>query len=269
MNRRNITIAVIAVLALGIGLVVYGILSSPRKSAAPQRNVVVAAMNIPANTKIVPAMVSTEQKPGDQVEPTALSDPADAVGMLASADIPQGAVLTPTRLARPAPQPQGLQVPVGMRAITIAVDNVKSVAGLLIPGDHVDVLASPIRGGASIPQAYAIVRDARVVAVGRDLGTPQAAPSSSPGAAAAPKATPAPPTTVTLAVTPQQADIIMAADLGGVVRLALRSAHEPARSLTAETIVYASEEKRQGSAGPPKPQGVVVVNGSQVTRVIP
>lgn len=267
MNRRNITIAVIGVLAIGIALVIYGILSTPRKSAAPPRNVVIAAMNIPANTRIVPAMVTTEQKPGDQVEPAALSDPADAVGMLASADIPQGAVLTPTRLARPAPQPQGLQVAVGMRAITIAVDNVKGVAGLLVPGDHVDVLAAPIRGGGIAPKAYAIVRDARVLAVGRNIGVPEAAPTGSPGAAAAaPKPTLPPNTWITLAVSPPQADTIMAADLDGVVRLALRSAHEPTRSVAAETIVF--EEKR-GPSGPPKPEGVVVVNGSTVTRVVP
>ncbi|HEY1976097.1 MAG TPA: Flp pilus assembly protein CpaB [Candidatus Baltobacteraceae bacterium] len=266
MNRRNITIAVVGVLAIGIALVIYGILATPRKSSSPPRNVVIASMNIPANSRIVPAMVTTEQKPTDQVEPTALSDPADAVGMLASADIPQGAVLTPLRLSRPAPQPQGLQVPVGQRAITIAVDPVKGIAGLLIPGDHVDVLASPVRGGAIAPNAYAIVRDARILAVGRNTGTPEAAPSASPGAAPAPKPSPANNTWITLAVSPPQADTIMAADLDGVVRLALRSPHEPARSLSAETIVY---ETKRGPSGPPKPQGVVVVNGSSVTRVVP
>lgn len=261
MNRRNITIAVIGVLAIGIALVIYGILATPRKSSSPPRNVVIASMNIPANTRIVPAMVTTEQKPTDQVEPTALSDPADAVGMLASADIPQGAVLTPLRLARPAPQPQGLQIPVGLRGITLNVDPVKGVAGLLIPGDHVDVLAAPSRGG--LPAAYAIVRDARIVATGRNTGVPEAQPSGSP----APGPKQAPPTyyNVTLAVTPQQADTIMAADLNGVVRLALRSSHEPARSLSPETIVYSVKR----APGPSRPQGVVVVNGSSVTRVIP
>lgn len=266
MNRRNITIAVVGVLAIGIALVIYGILATPRKSSSPPRNVVIASMNIPVNTRIVPAMVTTEQKPTDQVEPTALSDPADAVGMLASADIPQGAVLTPLRLSRPAPQQQGLQVPMGQRAITIAVDMVKGVAGLLIPGDHVDVLATPIRGSGVAPQAYAIVRDARILAVGRNIGTPEAAPSASPGGAPAPKPSPANNTWITLAVSPREADTVMAADLTGVVRLALRSAHEPARSEPAEAIVY-SVSKPAG--GPPKPQGVVVVNGSSVTRVIP
>jgi pilus assembly protein CpaB len=159
-----------------------------------------------------------------------------------------------------------LQVPLGQRAITIAVDMVRGVAGLLIPGDHVDVLAVPTKGGALSTSAYAIVRDARILAVGRNTGTPEAAPSASPGAAAAPKVPPANNTWITLAVSPGQADTIMAADLDGVVRLALRSAHEPARSLSAETIVY---ETKKAPSGPPKPQGVVVVNGSSVTRVIP
>src|SRR5581483_7231727 len=114
MNRRNITIAVVGVLAIGIALVIYGILATPRKNTAPPRNVVIAAMNIPANTRIVPAMVTTEQKPGDEVEPAALIDPGAAVGMLAAADIPQGTVLTPMRLAQPAPPQQGLQVAVGL-----------------------------------------------------------------------------------------------------------------------------------------------------------
>jgi pilus assembly protein CpaB len=267
MNRRNITIAVIAVLAIGIALVIYGILATPRKSSAPPRNVVIAAMNIPANSRIVPAMVTTEQKPSDQVEPTALADPTDAIGMLAASDIPQGAEITPTRLSRPAPQPQGLQVAVGLRAITIAVDPVKGVAGLLVPGDHVDILATPNRAGSGLAQeAYAIVRDARILAVGHNIGQPAPQPSGSPGAAA-PKPTEPPNTWITLAVTPSQADTVMAADLNGVVRLALRSSHEPARSLSAENIVYAVEKPGAGPSA--KPFTVQVVNGSESAQVQP
>jgi Flp pilus assembly protein CpaB len=127
-------------------------------------------------------------------------------------------------------------------------------------------LASPTNNNTNGPAAYAIVRDARVLAIGQNTGAPVVAPSGSP----APGPAPTVPvnTQVTLAVTPQQADIIMAADLNGTVRLALRSAHEPARSLGAETIVYESR-KPAAPAGPPKPEGVVVINGSSVTRVVP
>lgn len=262
MSRRNITIAVIAVFTLGVALVVYGVLSAPRKAAAPPRNVVVAAMNIPANARIVPSMVSAVQKPSDQVEPDALVDPADAVGMIATSDIALGATITPARLARPAPPPQGPQVAVGMRAITIPIDVIKGVGGLLQPGDHVDVLAAPPRG-AGEPEAYAIVRDARVLAVGTSLA-PAPAATGSPQ----PNATPVPPaTTATLLVTPGQADIILAADLNTTLRLALRSPHEPMRSLAAQTIIYPT------TAPPPQPnatpRGIPVVNGDTLTAVQP
>lgn len=267
MSRRNVTIAVIAVLALGVALVVYGILSQPRKSAAPPKNVVIAAMNIPANARVVPAMVTTEQKPSDQVDPSALVDPADAVGMLAVADIPQGAQITPARLARPAAAPQGLQVAVGMRAITIQADLIKGVAGLLQPGDHVDVLASPNRI-ITEPKTFAIVRDARVLAINQNIGVPQPAPAASGGGSPppGPPPTPAPFFTVTLAVTPAQADTIMAADLNGTIRLALRSSHEPARSMTAEAFVYPTPIPPKAQNTPP---GVQVVNGDQSAEVRP
>ncbi|MBV8333229.1 MAG: Flp pilus assembly protein CpaB [Candidatus Eremiobacteraeota bacterium] len=262
MNRRTITIAVVAVLAFGVALIVYGVLTAPRKSAAPPRNVVIASMNIPASARIVPSMVNTVQKPADQVEPDAFSDPSDAVGMIATSDIPLGAALSPARLARPSPPPQGPQVAVGMRAITIPIDVIKGVGGLLQPGDHVDVLASPPRG-ASQPVAFAIVRDAIVLAVGTNLApVPQA--SGSP----APNATPAPPaTTATLLVTPPQAATILSADLNSILRLALRSPHEPMRSLASQIIVYPTPLPAPLPTGTPR--GIPVVNGDAVISVQP
>jgi pilus assembly protein CpaB len=264
MNRRNIVIAVVAIGALAVGLIVYGVLLTPHKAAVPPRNVVVAAMNIPAHAHVVAEMVTTEQKPSDQVEPDALADPADAIGMVATSDIPQGAEITPTRLAHPAPPPQGLQVAVGLRAITIPIDNVKGIAGLLQPGDHVDVLASPPRTSGAA-RAFAIVRDARVLAVGQQL-----VPSPSPIGVSTPQPsqTPPPPAvTATLLVTPQQANIILASDLNSTLRLALRSPHEPSRSLAAETIEYATAAPP--APPPPTPRGLQVVTGDTVTSVQP
>ncbi len=263
MNRRNITIAVICVLALGVALVVYGVLTAPHKEAAPPRSVVVAAMTIPAHAHIVGAMVSTAQKPADQVEPGALADPADVIGMVATSEIPQGAQISPMQIAQPALPPQGLQVAVGLRAITIPIDNVKGIAGLLQPGDHVDVLASPPRQNGPA-YAFAIVRDARVLAVGQML-----APTPMPGTATpGPSQTPVPaPVTATLLITPQQANTILAADLNTTLRLALRSPHEPARSLAAEPIEWAtpaSQPQPQGS-----PRGIPVIAGDTVLSVQP
>ena len=62
-----------------------------------------------------------------------------------------------------------------MRAASIAIDNVKGVAGLITPGDRVDVIAVPSGGPSQAPRGYAIVRGAVVLAMGTDVETTTAA----------------------------------------------------------------------------------------------
>lgn len=276
MNRRNITIAVVAILALGAGLVVYGILTAPRKVEVPPRNVVVTAMRIPEHAHIVPAMLDVVQKPQDQVPSDALSNTGDAIGLVAASDIPEGSVVTPAQLAHlSTPPPPALIVPKGMRAVTISIDQVKGVAGLLRPGDHVDVIAIPPRT-AGAPAAYTILRDINVLAVGSATWTvapeiiPNAVATPNPGQPAAP-ATPAPPmvqpATATLSVTPSQADLLASADINAIVRLALRPQGEPKGSEPAETLIYPTPlppPSQPKAAAPHGPTGVPVINGDTV-----
>ena len=59
----------------------------------------------------------------------------------------------------------------GMRAVSIPVDRVKDVAGLIQPGDRVDVIAiPPARSNGPPPKAVTIFRAVRVLAVGNALG---------------------------------------------------------------------------------------------------
>ena len=259
MNRRNITFAVVAVLALGIGLVVYGILTAPHKAAPVPRSVLIAAVRIPLHAKVEPAMLTVEQRPTDQVDPAALSNPSDAVGQIAMAEIPAASPILPNELVKPAtPEPDLLLVPVGKRAITISIDAVKGLAGLLKPGDHVDVIAAPPRG-VGPPQAYTIVRDARVLAVGSNVNAAaNAAVAPSPGAPPPPPAGPA--TTATLEVTPFQADLVASADLNATLRLTLRSPKEPRSSEPAQDMVYPTPVPVLTPT--PGPEGVPVINGS-------
>ena len=122
-----------------------------------------------------------------------------------------------------------------MRAISIPVDKVKSVSGLMQPGDRVDVLASVNKGPGVPPKTFTIIRGALVLALNSTL-------ELSPGATAA-GATPSPDTsgvgTVTLGVSPEQADLLTVADLNSTLRLALRSPEEPVRSLPEEKLVFA------------------------------
>jgi pilus assembly protein CpaB len=261
MTRRNITIVVVAILAIGLGLVVYGVLLAPRKAEPVARQIVTASMNIPARAHITAPMVTVTSRPADQVQSDALGNPNDAVGQMAAIDIPAGGVLTAGALTKPTPVPVGLQVPPGMRAISIPIDMVKGVAGLIKPGDRVDVLSMPPRG-ENDPRAYAFLRDILVLAVGQDIVNPAAAPVQN--ATGPVQATPAPPpaATATLAVTPQQADQLASADLNTTLRLALRPANERASSQPVEPIQYPQLAKPAPSSTPQSAHpGVVVING--------
>ena len=269
-NRRNVTFAVVAVLALGLGLVVYGILTAQKKPEVQNRSVVISAVRIPLHAHITPAMLTVEQRPADKVDPAALVNASDAIGDIAMAEIPAASPILPAQLTKPAatPAPNPLEVPVGMRAVTISIDQVKGLAGLLQPGDHVDVIAAPPRGPGE-PEAYTIVRDARVLAVGSSVvsaGSSNAAPPGGGNAPPPPQAGPAP-TTATLMVTPAQADLVASADINANLRLALRSPHEPLASQPVQALVYPTPPP---AASPtPAAGGIQVINGDQLATSAP
>jgi Flp pilus assembly protein CpaB len=112
---------------------------------------------------------------------------------------------------------------------------------LLQPGDRVDVLAGVARGGDSPPKTVTIIRGALVLALNDSTESAGATPSPDAGNL----------TTVTLGVTPKQADLLTLADMNTTLRLALRSPQEPVRSLEPETLVL----PETAAAAAPEPAG--------------
>jgi pilus assembly protein CpaB len=265
MNRRNMTIALIAVVAIGLGLVVYGVMMQPHKAEPVMRGVLTAAMRIPAKAHVTGTMLTTVQRQADQVQADALANPGDAIGQIAVIDIPEGGVVTSSALAKPTPPPTGLQVQKGMRAVTIPIDPVKGLAGLIKVGDHVDVMAIPPRGPGT-PEAFTFLRDIRVLAIGSDTANPTAAAAAT--GTAQPTPAPALPSTVTLAVTPAQADLLASADINSTLRLALRSPGEPANSQPIQPLEYPQTmAKIAPSPTPPSNHpGVTVINGDTIEQ---
>jgi len=105
----------------------------------------------------------------------------------------------------------------GYRAVTIAVDRNRTVAGLTFPGDHVDlILAYEIKGEMNAGKRWAtmtVLTDIRILAVDQSISDQTENPEFPQGA---PKA-------VTLEVTPKQAEIVEQATRMGTLSLALRS----------------------------------------------
>ncbi len=113
----------------------------------------------------------------------------------------------------------------GFRAVSLAVDAVSGNAGLILPGDRVDLLLTQQldaeAAGATDPgrrwASETILRNVRVIAVDQKLGSDLAARTAE-GAPAAAIAR-----TITLEVPPEGAEIIAVARNLGAISLTLRS----------------------------------------------
>jgi len=235
MNTRRTTLLIAIVLAVATGLMTLNYVRTLQGTAGANgqpRTVLVAVREIPARAPITEQMVRAETRPAGTVDPDALDDPARVQGALAMITIPAGSVVTASKIGRPADLALPVRIAPGTRAVSIQVDRVKDVAGLLQPGDRVDVIAVPPRTGNTPPQAAAILRGVRVLAVGSELEYPSATPSPNQRNS----------TTVTLEVTPKQANLLTMADLNATLRLALRSPREPIASYPAETLRFAPAE---------------------------
>jgi Flp pilus assembly protein CpaB len=165
----------------------------------------------------------------------------------------------------------------GMRATSVAIDDVSGNAGLIQPGDYVDVLLTQQLGGSLREvESETVVSRVRILAVGSAFQRPKED-------AAEPKTRAR---TVTFEVTPHTAEVIAVATHLGSLSLALRSFATSDRNAPApgtETLsqsppVWAGDVSRalrvappgrapmRGTAGAP-PRAVIVYRGSQTSTV--
>src|ERR1700752_4096676 len=216
MNVRRTTLLIAVLLAVGTGWLRLNSLSalkSQSQASGAPRLVIVAAKDIPARAPITSDMLTTVSRPSSAVDPDAVTDTKTIVGSLALITIPAGATITSSKIGRPADEALPVRLSPGMRAVSIETDKVKGGGGLLQPGDLVDVIAVPQKNTSEPPPASTILRGVRVLAIGDTLEYSSATPSPNESNS----------TTITLEVTPAQADLLAMADINTTLRLALRS----------------------------------------------
>jgi pilus assembly protein CpaB len=135
----------------------------------------------------------------------------------------------------------------GMRATSIAVDPAEGGAGLITPGDRVDVILTQSFTDATLNLSHrsvgeTILPNLRVIAIDQ---TTKVAVTPQPGGVHAAVTTLEPrlPKTVTLEVTVHQAEVLMVAGSLGKLQLTLRSLADATRpaNLTPEEPTWASE----------------------------
>lgn len=229
LNTRRTTLIVAVVLALGAGWLLLAYLSNLQKQSdagSARVEVIVASQDIPPRIPVTSAMLTEVSRPADAVDPNALRDPKEAVGALSLITIPAGESITSAMIGHPSDVGLTVRMAPGMRAVSVQIDKVKGISGLIQPGDRVDVIAQAPKTGTAPPPAAAILRGVRVLAIGDSLEYTSATPSPQESNA----------TTVTLEVTPKQADLLVMADLNTTLRLALRSPREPINSEPVESL---------------------------------
>lgn len=210
-----------------------------------QMAILVAKTDIAPGTPVDSSMFEVAVAPANQVPPQVATSFEQVLSKQVVAPIAKGEPIMLTKLstemgkrmasASTARAPSlSMTTPEGKRAITIPIDNIASVGGMVKPGDYVDILCS-----LTIPEESAkktkgkrenivpLFQNVLVLAVGSQLIEEAEALAARYAAQQGQQPPPPAPSggyaTITLALSPQEANIIAFAQDQGKIRLVLRS----------------------------------------------
>ena len=218
MNKNRVIIGLFLAIVVALLLSAYVYHEFKLATAVqPSRlqQIVVAATPLPLGTRLDPTNVRTISWLGDNPVPGMLTSVESAVGRAVITPVAENEMILESKLA-PREAGAGLPatIPEGMRAISVAVNEVVGCAGFVTPGSSVDVLVTGQIPGATQSGAQYVTRtileNIRVLAAGQKIeqdkdGKPQTVP------------------VVTLLVTPKDAGTLAMASTEGKIQLALRN----------------------------------------------
>lgn len=226
LSRPSLLGAIFAVL---VGLMVYILLgndSSPdtEASAAIERvPVLVARSAIDQRSQITAADVEVRELPKEAVLPQALTDVAEIENMYAATDLlPGEQILRTDIIERQGGGVLAQLIPEGHRALSLAVSDAMAAGGLVEPGDRVDLIATYEERKVGWSGGSVVVQNVEVLAISKLLlGADSEADNdngrSSPTSLNA---------TVTIAVTPNEAQLVTIAEQFGELHIVLRRPDE-------------------------------------------
>lgn len=217
-----VKIALLIVAAVVLAVVArmfYVSQNAPAPRAEAEIRVRVAATNLPAGLLLRDDDLAWTMMRLSAVPANAVTERSRTTleGSLLRRATPAGRAITTADIMSPeSPGFLAAALPPDMRAVSIPVNEVSGNAGLIRPGDHVDLLLTQdLRGrtgrrNTSSVVSETIVQNARVIAVGGRIQGSDANPDTRVR-------------TVTLQVAPRAAEVIAVATRLGTLSLALRS----------------------------------------------
>ena len=162
MNRTRLLMIGIVALALGafVSLFVYKNLVGRPATVEAGADVIVAADDIQVGSRVEEHDVRIARFPASGLPPGAYTKRSQVMGRGVIIPISKGEFILPSKLA-PENAGAGLPalIPPGMRAVSVRVNEVVSVAGFVGPGTRVDVLLTGTPNGSSESQTTTVLRE--------------------------------------------------------------------------------------------------------------
>ncbi|MCK9418556.1 MAG: Flp pilus assembly protein CpaB [Nitrospirae bacterium] len=245
MDRRRMLIVVLIVAIVLAGIATFSIwsyLQSKQQEVASAKvdlmEVVAASENIPLGSTLEQRQLKKVLWPRANVPPGYFQDPGLLVGRTVVSNIFTGEPLMEAKLAS-GDSRSGVMayiIPEGHRAMAVAVNDVAGVAGFVLPNSTVDVIVT-----TTSPQGQRIskivLQNLRVLAVGQKMEEKEGKAIQVP--------------TVTVSITPEEAERLALASNVGTLQLLLRGAKDntPASTRGASTANLLSGSSRPAAAG--------------------
>jgi pilus assembly protein CpaB len=207
-------------------------------------------------------MVDTVSSPKDSIAPDAITNLTNVVGKVAVDRIKTKAQVRLSDIVQRGQTPTfSFSIPPGKRAITISVDEVRGVGSGIKPDDHVDILVTYQDAKTRQDTTRLALQDVPVLWVNQG----ETDPSTSGGAKSS----------ITLAVSPEDGELLTATERVGMLRVMLRPAQD--KAVVASSGVRATDI--QGSVAvtetPPSPApvtppktsgaGITIIRGVEST----
>ena len=241
-----------------------------RRSATGQTvDIVVANGPIPVGTRVDPGQIRVAKWPVDLEPQGALRSVEEAAGSIARVSIERNQPLQRSVLVPKGAGLLPLLITDGMRGMSVRVDNVTGVSGFITPNSRVDVVVSgnpQNEGGEGETKGKLILQNVRVLATGKEIEQKDEKPVEVP--------------TVTLLVTPEDAEKLTVATRQEPVRLILRNYRDEDFVPTAGIAMKTLFQPDPGAKGAPQSSapadkaprthtggaGIQVLLGDKVTR---
>lgn len=258
VNNRNSIIALVGGIFFGAlaFFLLYQQASEIEKKATPVQ-ILAASEYIPAGVFLKPEMIAKKAVPESYVSPSAIRDPKEVDGLMTLVPISAGEQILSNKFGE-GEATLALTLNPGYRAYTLAVDETNGVGNLLRPGNHVDILTK-LESEKRVVTSF-VFQDIQVLAVGQRLNLRQ---RSQKGQDSTPSDNDSDYGTVTLAVTPEQAETLMYLE-GRPLRLILRGPNDD------EIVSVSSQSESEvisklGHFIPSAKHGIQIIRGASKT----